>query len=1125
MTRSRMAVNVLSVLLAVSCATVMTQTLGTPIVSNTREEAYRANNVGVALLEQFNYRAAIDSFKRALGLEPQLDLARINLAIALYNLPDYSAAWEAANSAAKLYPGRPQPQYILGLIARNRNQNDEAAEAFRRVLVIDPADVGANVNLGQILIQERQYKEATDVFRLAVRSEPYNSTALYNLATALLRQGGRDEGQKLMTRFQSLRQSGAATSIGQNYFEQGRYAEALVSTGMESVLVDAGVPDVRFEAGPTLDANRVSGASKGRSGVLFDFDNDSDLDLVVAYSRSTKLFRNDAGRFVDVSSGLGRNLFAQGVIAGDYDNDGNADLLFFDGALRLLRGDGNGKFADITAAAKLPGTPVDAHTAAFLDADHDGDLDVFLGSSGRAANVLLRNNGDGTFTDISSAAKIDARGAMVAVVPTDFDNRRDIDVLVAGPGGPPQLWRNMRDTTFRNVAAEVGLARVADSSCVAAGDVNKDGYVDFFFGRASGTGVFALSNGRGDFKLRDAPRSTAGARAAQFIDYDNDGLLDLVTVNASGFGVLRDLGGEWQEARSAAFLRSGGRRASAADSFLSGDLDGDGDVDLIAFSRAGVSVLTNVGGNVGNSETVALRGRVGNRSGIGAKVDVRAGSLWQKLESYSASPMPAPSDIHFGLGARSRLDAVRIIWPSGVIQAETSFDPKVPGAARVLKVEELDRKPSSCPYLYTWNGERFEFVTDFMGGGESGSWQGDGGRSHPDPDEFVRIPPGALRPKDGRLELRVTNELEEVLFVDQLKLVAVEHDVDAEVYPNEGLGIPTNGQPVLYTTKHEQPPLYATDAGGRDVLAKIAQLDRQFYDSFEATSVRGYAKEHALTLRLDDKDGYNGRTILLLTGWTDYAFSSDNVAASQSGRSLFFPKLQVKDAKGDWQTVIDSIGIAVGRPQTVVADLTGKFLSDSREVRIVTNVKTYWDKVAVDTSEQRVVKTLDLSLSTADLRERGFSRQSIVNEMVVPDYEKVVNDVQWKYFSGTFTRTGDVRGLLRDVDDVFLISKTGDEIALSFVAPPEAPAGKKYTFLLFADGYSKEMDINSASPDTVLPLPFRGMSGYPYGPEERFPMTEEKQRIYDAYNTRVVRRTFRRIESILAGDASNEHKK
>ena len=123
--------------------------------------------------------------------------------------------------------------------------------------------------------------------------------------------------------------------------------------------------------------------------------------------------------------------------------------------------------------------------------------------------------------------------------------------------------------------------------------------------------------------------------------------------------------------------------------------------------------------------------------------------------------------------------------------------------------------------------------------------------------------------------------------------------------------------------------------------------------------------------------------------------------------------------------------------------------------------------------------------------------------------------LEQKYFSGRFTRTGAVNPLLAEIDDVFVISKTGDELTLSFDALPALPEDKKYTFLLYADGYSKEMDINSGSPDAVLPLPFKQMKKYPYGADEQYPMSEEKRRLYDEYTTRTVKGFLPRIETAL----------
>jgi Tfp pilus assembly protein PilF len=1111
-----------------------------------REAAYRANNIGVARLEQFSHKEAVEDFRQALALDPNLKIAQINLAIALFNAQDIDAALAAAQKAAESSPGSPQPVYLLGLIARNQNRTDEAEKYFERVLAADPQDVGTNVNLGQIYIQQRKYKEASELFRRALTAEPYNATAMYNLATALSRSSSREEGQQWMTRFQTLRQSGAATSIGLNYLEQGRYAEAVTSTGAESELVDKTAPKNVFEPaeiGLPVSSARAPAAPAGKdplaalmtgAAVLFDLDNDGDLDLaqVSPALPQARLFLNQEGKFTDVTRSaadfnqpLPTEVF--GLVAGDYDNDTLADLIVFGkGPTLLFRGNGKGGFQNVTATAKIAPSSAVSISGAFVDADHDGDLDIFLGGFGdgknaneAAPNRLLRNNGDGTFTDYSAEAGINLPTRAVAVIPTDYDNRRDVDLLVANAGAAPYLFRNLRDGSFKNIAPEVGFDQISQNwTCVAAGDFNKDTYTDFFFGIANWGGIFAVSDGTGKFILKDGPAGTIDTRSAQFLDYDNDGLLDLVANTAKGFVVYRNQGNEWVKADALKTKNDDGALTDARQ-FLSGDIDSDGDIDLIAPGKNGsLQYLRNSGG-ANRSEVIRLQGRVSNRTGIGAKVDLRSGSLSQKLEMYSASPAPAPSQVHFGLGKRQSPDAVRVIWSSGVVQAETGFSERMSmrSGKNLLpfQIEELDRKPSSCPYLFTWNGEKFEFVTDFLGGGEMGNWKERGVYYFPDSDELVRITADQLKPKNGKYEIRVTNELEEVLFLDHLKLVAVEHDSGTEVYPNEGLGIPTAKERILYTTNNERPPLAAQSSDGKNVLPKIEQLDRVFYDDFVSEKIRGYAATHNLTLTLDDRKGFAGRTLLLLTGWTDYAFSSDNLAASQSGRTLSMPKLQVRNRQGEWETVIKSIGISVGRPQTVVVDLTGKFLSDSREVRIVTNFKTYWDRIAVDTSSQKEIKTVDLRPAQADLGTRGFSREVKYGEMITADYGEVLNDGRWKYFSGSFTRTGPVNPLLAAVDDIFLISKTGDELSLSFDALPAPPEGKKYTFLLYADGYSKEMDINSGSPDAVLPLPFKGMKTYPYGADEQYPMTEEKRRIYEEYTTRTRKGMLPRIEAIL----------
>ena len=1088
------------------------------------ERAYRANNHGVALLEQFNYDAAAVAFREALQLVPDLGIAQVNLAIALFYGGKNAEGAGAARAAVVRLPDSPTSHYVAGLMAKADNRLDDGSAAFTRVLQLDPADAGAKIQLGQIRTQERRYADAVQLFQEALTAEPYNVTAAYSLALALTRAGRPDEGRQAMQRFEALRSSAYGVTYAQVYLSQGRYAEALTSTGMERPLVNPAIPAVSFKdvSGDILPATAANPPASQTSGgiTLFDVDGDGNLDILDVGTTGARLFRKDGRAFTDWSerAGLGKVRLEAGAggVAGDYDNDMRPDLLLFgERAYTLLHQTAEGTFEDVTAAAGLPRPPWTPVSVAFADIDHDGDLDIVSAGTGVQ---ILRNNGNRTFTDITTPAGVSAplAGRAIAIAPTDYDNRRDIDLLVASAARGPLLYRNMRDGTFRDASVEAALPQSEGFGSLAIGDANKDGYPDLFLG-GRGPGVLALSDGRGKFRTVTVPGEGGASVAAQFVDYDNDGLLDLVTLSDRRARVFRNVGGDgWTEVSAAAGL---GGLAPAGGTFQSmaiGDLDGDGDDDLVIRESNGrVRAWRNDGDGHNASLRVRLAGRVSNRSALGAKVDLRAGSLRQTLESSSSFPAVAPADLIFGLGSRRSADAVRVLWPSGILQAET---PDAAAQARTapLAITELDRKPSSCPYLFTWNGTRFEFVTDFMGGGEMGDWVAPSAWNQPDPDEYVRIRDDQLKARDGRYELRITNELEEALFVDRLQLLAVDHQADWEVYPNEGLR--RVRQPFRLTSTHDaRPPRRAVDEHGHDVLARIASLDRRYADDFQTLPIRGYAEPHALTL---DLGTVAGDAVLLMTGWTDYAFSSDNVAASQSRIEMAPPSLQVKDASGRWRAVIDDVGFPVGRPQTIIVDLAGRFLSSSREVRIVTNMRIYWDQIVVAAADRPGAPALaPLEPVVARLGWRGFSRETTPDgrEPFAYDYERVSDRTPWKALVGRYTREGDVRALLRSADDMFVIARPGDELAVAFDARSVPPlrAGWKRTFLLHADGYSKEMNPRSASPDMVGPLPFRAMTKYPYGPDEHYPDTAPYRDYLARYNTRVVSRSVPSIEASI----------
>ena len=336
--------------------------------------------------------------------------------------------------------------------------------------------------------------------------------------------------------------------------------------------------------------------------------------------------------------------------------------------------------------------------------------------------------------------------------------------------------------------------------------------------------------------------------------------------------------------------------------------------------------------------------------------------------------------------------------------------------------------------------------------------------------------------------------------------MAIDHPEDVDVFPNEGLKEPPRPAFKLYATRGAHVPRRAVDEQGHDVRPLIAELDRRYPDDFATLPIRGYAAPHTLTLDLGaDAD----RAVLLLTGWTDYAFSTDNVAASQSKTVMQLPSLQVRDAAGRWQTVVENIGFPVGRPQTIVVDLSGKWLGPSREVRIVTNMRIYWDQILVDTSGGDLPFTdHHARAGEGGLRWRGFSAEVSPDgrEPFGYDYARVSTSSPWKAMPGRYTREGDVRPLLARTDDMFVVRQPGDEIALSFdaAAAPPLRAGWTRTFLLHADGYSKEMNIRSATPGHARAAAVSRDDDVSVRCRRALPDVRRYRAYLERYNTRVV---------------------
>jgi hypothetical protein len=386
-----------------------------------------------------------------------------------------------------------------------------------------------------------------------------------------------------------------------------------------------------------------------------------------------------------------------------------------------------------------------------------------------------------------------------------------------------------------------------------------------------------------------------------------------------------------------------------------------------------------------------------------------------------------------------------------------------------------------------------------------------------DHDEYIQIPGDALKADNGQFEIRITEELAEVSYLDQVRLITVDHPAGIEILTNDKWKSPPFPAFRLFGARRRVYPRSARDDVGRDVLGGLLKRDRMYPNTFRH-DLNGVAEMHSLTLDFGDA-ARDGRAVLVLNGWVDWADGSTFLAAAQERKEgLVTPRLQARDAQGRWQTIIEDMGMPSGKPKTIAVDLTGRLPSASRELRIVTNLCVYWDEVFLSEDSSRPPATLTrVPLAASNLHFRGFSKPVIDPARSQPEsflYDTVRTVSSWNPTPGMYTRYGEVRELLTEVDDRYVIMGSGDEIRLLFDARrlPALQAGWQRDFLLKVDGWAKDRDANTAYSQTVEPLPFHGMSSYPYPPPQHYPRDARHSAYRREYNTRPALRLIRPLE-------------
>jgi Flp pilus assembly protein TadD len=704
--------------------------------------------------------------------------------------------------------------------------------------------------------------------------------------------------------------------------------------------------------------------------------------------------------------------------------------------------------------------------------------------------------------------------------------------------------------------ADRGLSQLRHVLHVAAGDYDNDGLVDLCIVTADAVLLYRNDKSAG-FQPQPLPAMGSGFRRAVWLDYDHDRDLDLIllgersallrndgpagwedrtrdfpfaaetAVDVIPFRFLPDdtksfdllvaytgrtvlyrdrLNGRYEptdpgnltvaDLRNEPILRNLTAGLPNSVAWAAADFRSDGLPDLAGITPEGaVRFFPNEAKSKDGWLTVALEGVKSPKIPTGAQIEIEAGTLYERRR-YDTTP------VSFNLGDRSSVDALRIVWPNGLIQNEMRVR-----TGRRLNIKEAPRLSGSCPMIFTWNGNGFEFVTDVLGVSPLGASSGDGTYFPVDHDEFISIPGRSLVPRQGQYEIHITEELNEVSYLDQVRLLALDHPADTEIFTNEKWKGPPYPEFRLFGAKRRIFPKAARDEQGRDVLPALLARDQVYVDSF-ARDVAGVAEPHSLDLDFGRDAAPSNRAVLILTGWVDWADGSTFLKAAQTRQPLVSPSLQVKDASGHWKTVIEDMGMPSGKTKTLAVDLTGRFLSESREIRILTNMCVYWDEIFLsEDSSVPETRLTPIRTSAAQLHFRGFSQIHVDPQRKHPeafDYASVSLVSNWNPTPGMYTRYGDVRALVEDLDDRLVIMGSGDELKLSFDAAglPSLPLGWTRDFLLLVDGWAKDSDANTAFSQSVAPLPFHAMSSYPYPPSESFPADKLHNDYRQVYNTR-----------------------
>jgi len=1021
---------------------------------------------GNAFLEKGDSTNAITAYLKAAALAPESLDARLNLANAYLLAGDSRNAIAQCQQVLNLDHNSAAAYYLMGCAYLRANQAEPAVKAFQQSQQIDPAVTALNFQLG--LAQERldHINEAITEFETVARFEPDHTSVHYQLSRLYQRAGRTADAAQEMQKHQQLQAKIPTPAGGQAAFERCKYTMPRLAFSLEQP-ARRGIPVLFVEA--TSAAFGQSSNYHGPMAVV-DYNHDGRNSLFVIEGNSGfRLLNNVKGRFEPLGEPVpGKpGAFYHRILVGDLNNDRFEDIIVLgEQASHALSFATNGRFREVTAMTGLK--TLQARDGVLADLDFTGKLDLLTVLPDGGGLRLYRNLGNSYFKDDTTNSGLPAVLAGVEHLAVEDWNNEDVPgVFVTQIGKAPAFFAKQRAGTF--VATNVGPAWPI-GNVLATGDLNNDLRADLVVaGEQKLEIIFAGTRPPLSLPLRGLQ-----AKGILLVDYDNDGWLDVIAYG-NGLRVWRNQGNAgFQEVTAELGLD----KVGAVDSIVAADFDEDGDTDLVVSTSSGLQFWRNDGGNANHQLKLRLAGNRSNASALGVRVEVAAGN-WRTIRTLQQLPL------EIGTGKHDKLDALKIRWFD---LASTLVD--LPVQTNVLTLDELTLPTGSCPYLYAWDGHQFKFVTDILGAAPLGLPISKTHYIEADPEEFLALGgEEQFPPRDGACEIRITEELREVLYLDEVSLVVVDHPAGTLVCPTSKLH---PGKPFppheLWTLRPVATLNRATRSDGLEVTEALAKTDRLMVSPVQLREpqLRGLAEPFSVTMDFGELP-VNRPLVLVLNGWLRFGGGMANVGASLDPDLPFpFPMLEAQVPDGSWKKLAIDAGAPCGKTKTILLDLAGQLPVGARRLRLTTAFEIHWDsallceRVASDQNKQFL-----LSPGHTDLHWRGFSEfMPLPADLpLTPDYEKVHPAPPWRRTpSGWCTRYGAVDELVKDRDDSLVLLNGGDELALSFQAGklPPKPPGFVRDFVLHVVGWDKDADFHVGQGWRVEPLPFQSMDDQAY---------------------------------------------